>query len=366
LSRGLAGLLAAAFVVSLPPTLLLYSLGREFFSAQRMTNLLSKAFIDSGRMESLLVEGMLSSANSPDGEEGDGGPVFLAYLGAGERERLVETMIPPEWARAQLEHILTSLYAWINGETEVPDLTVDIESTRQRLRAGALEEMMTLIVDSLPACTGEQLARMASLTDPSTDEADLDTCLPPEPQRSALIDFATQEFLQPIEALPDRIAIGSDSAEQQPLTPELAALRAPLRAAKLVLQWGWLLPAALLGLIMALAVRSRRDLGRWWGISLIAGGLLTLGLALAPTAALRRWVESRAGPAEVPAVALEAANDLAAGLEQDLRRDLALSASIAALGGAAMFLTLGRSPARAVKETGPKADAPDRPTGMFG
>jgi chromate transport protein ChrA len=42
------------------------------------------------------------------------------------------------------------------------------------------------------------------------------------------------------------------------------------------MMWGWFLPASLLGLLMILIIRSLRDIGQWWGIPLLLGGLWSL------------------------------------------------------------------------------------------
>jgi hypothetical protein len=44
------------------------------------------------------------------------------------------------------------------------------------------------------------------------------------------------------------------------------------------MMWGWFLPASLLGVIMILVIRSMRDIGQWWGIPLLLGGLLSLAV----------------------------------------------------------------------------------------
>ena len=42
------------------------------------------------------------------------------------------------------------------------------------------------------------------------------------------------------------------------------------------MMWSWFLPASLLGVIMILTIRSMQEIGKWWGIPLLIGGLLSI------------------------------------------------------------------------------------------
>ena len=42
------------------------------------------------------------------------------------------------------------------------------------------------------------------------------------------------------------------------------------------MMWSWYLSSSMLGVIMILSIRSMRDIGQWWGIPLLIGGLLSL------------------------------------------------------------------------------------------
>jgi hypothetical protein len=372
IARTLAGLLALLFILALPATILLHNIGGQLFSTERMTELLARSFIDSGRLQETLVQAVLESGNTSLPEGSEGGPVFLAYLDTVERAQLVAMLVPPDWARAQLEHLLTGLYAWIDGRVEIPDLSLDVEATRARLLDGGLEEMMTVIIDSLPACTDEQLADIGLAVE-DEQVAGLDTCLPPEPARTSLIQFATQGFRDQIEALPNRIPIGAAPGEESQLSPELAALRGPLRAVRLAAQWGWLLPASLLGVIMTLAVRSWKGLARWWGVPMMAASVLTIGISGMPSASLRAGFETRLASAEMPAWALETARDLTSGFEKGVRRDMAGSGALVGAAGIALLWAAPRfsrtrtvRPAADGKETVEADPDAERPTGMFG
>jgi phosphoglycerol transferase MdoB-like AlkP superfamily enzyme len=62
--------------------------------------------------------------------------------------------------------------------------------------------------------------------------------------------------------------------------PELAGLKERVLTVRTVTRWAPFLPVVLLLLILALAVRSLKALGNWWGIPLAIGGALLLLVAL--------------------------------------------------------------------------------------
>lgn len=83
--------------------------------------------------------------------------------------------------------------------------------------------------------------------------------------------------------VPQELSLSGDQPYSQDMD-DIAAMKEWIRLARALSRSSWLLPIALLGLIMALAVRSWGELGRWWGIPLLIGGVLTLLLAVLVTA----------------------------------------------------------------------------------
>ena len=53
-----------------------------------------------------------------------------------------------------------------------------------------------------------------------------------------------------------------------------------MRLIRLLMQWLWLAPVILLIIILVLALRSRKEFTRWWGLPILVGGFLVLLPAL--------------------------------------------------------------------------------------
>src|SRR3990172_5717267 len=98
-SRAAAVLLAAAFVVSLPLSLLAFNLGRIAFSPERMTTLLLETIDETGGLKQLVIESLTSQTADP----GSGGMDLVAaleFLTPQERDYLGEQLTPPGAGRA--------------------------------------------------------------------------------------------------------------------------------------------------------------------------------------------------------------------------------------------------------------------------
>jgi hypothetical protein len=98
----------------------------------------------------------------------------------------------------------------------------------------------------------------------------------------------------------------SISGERQPAlaTPEVMRIKEDVRRMRALARWGWLIPLAVLFLILALAIRSWRGLAWGWGGPLIVGGVLIVGAALLVRTAAEAVVGGiTAGPGLPPILA---------------------------------------------------------------
>jgi len=287
IGRAIALLLGLAFVVSLPLTLLALAWGRVLFSPEQMTDILAAELVDSGALQRAAVEAFLQrSGPQAESDPQDGanpqagsdpqngsnpGGGSLEFLDRQELDRLVETLFPPEWAHEQMRAYIEILYAWIDSDLAQPAFRLDIQSLKDRLQAGGAEGLVTVIVDSWPVCTAEQVQQLEREAF-ATGELPSLSCQPPEPLRSRLINTGIELLLERSRSLPSSIPIGGEapaSEDQQGLNQ----LKRGLRFLRELSDAGWMLPTSMLGLIVALAVRSWPALLRWWGAPLSGAGL---------------------------------------------------------------------------------------------
>jgi hypothetical protein len=166
-------------------------------------------------------------------------------------------------------------------------------------------------------------------------------------------------------------------------TGNLMQVKEQVRLVRFVARWGILVSLSLLGVIMALSVRSWRGLARWWGIPLLLGGLIAFLPVLMGGAFLRLLMaQMTAGLAAMPALT-ELARAMTEALGAAVLRPQARQAVGA--GGLGLLLCVlsfvGRrgpgvtqAPAREIPPAAPvplvqytePEDPEDRPSGMFG
>src|SRR3990170_278635 len=159
-SRAVAVLVAVAFVVSLPLSLLAFNLGRIAFSPERMTTLLLETIDETGGLKQLVIASLTSQTSAP----GAGGMDLVAaleFLTPQERDYLGEQLTPPGWAQAQLGALVAGVYEWIDNDRARPSFVVDITDLKVALLAGGVADLVETVIDSWPACTVEEIAEMS-------------------------------------------------------------------------------------------------------------------------------------------------------------------------------------------------------------
>lgn len=269
LARALALVLGLAFVLMLPLTLLGLAWGKVLFSPQAMTDILAQELIDSRALQRAAVGAFLERSGPQQADNPD--PDSLQFLDRQDLDRLVETLFPTEWAHDQMRANIEIFYAWIDSDLSQPEFRLDVQPIKESLQSGGAEDLVTTIVDSWPVCSAveaQQLERelLASSEFPSL------TCEPPEPLRGQLVAAGTELLLAQAGQMPSSAPIGGQNAggEGQQGSEQLKRL---LRVVRELSDAGWMLPASLLGLIVALAVRSWPGLLRWWGAPLTGAGV---------------------------------------------------------------------------------------------
>lgn len=98
-SRFVAVLLAAAFVVSLPLSLVAFNIGRVAFSPERMTTLLVETIDETGGLRQMVIESLTAGEGTAEGGGLDLAGA-LEFLTPQERDYLGEQLTPPGWAKA--------------------------------------------------------------------------------------------------------------------------------------------------------------------------------------------------------------------------------------------------------------------------
>jgi hypothetical protein len=263
--RIVAGVLAIAFAIGLPLSLLALAWGSVLFSADEMSEIIADELVGSGALQALAVESMLEGSEAEQG--------VLEYLARQELDGLFSIVIPPDWAQFQISRNLENTYAWIDDDRLVPNLVLDIQPIKTRIEQGGADDLVEVVVNSWPACGAEQI-EVLTRQGFRGEELPPFLCQPPEPLRTELIGLARDVVLRQVRELPNDLPYRQD-APLDASPDEIMDLKRSLRMLRGLSQSGWLLPLSALGMITALAIRSWTQLLRWWGVPMLASGLGT-------------------------------------------------------------------------------------------
>ncbi|TET37288.1 MAG: hypothetical protein E3J69_02785 [Anaerolineales bacterium] len=271
--KALAITVALIFILVLPLTLLGRDLANVIFSPASVSGILRSRLLESGFVNNIAAESFLSERwfDAMDMGGGELKPMFQ-YLSSAEREEILTTLMPPEWVDAQLDNVIHSFFTWVESEQPEPRIAVDLVPLKEGLLKGGLRRIIDTLIDSWPSCTTDEIEIMREEL-MRTGEIPIEVCEPPEPYRSQVLDFAVAELGFLVRGQPDKIPL-IDSLDASPA--EVTEFKEQFRFLRSVMMWGWFLPASLLGVIMILVICSMRDIGQWWGIPLLVGGLLSI------------------------------------------------------------------------------------------
>ena len=271
--KALAVAIALVFILVLPLTLLGRDLARVIFSPENVSGILRNRLLESGFVNNIAAESFLSERWFDEIGLGGGElkPMFQ-NLSPAEREEILTILMPPEWVDAQLDNIIYSFFNWIGNQSPVPRIAVNLVPFKEMLVNGELRHILDILIDSWPSCTTDEIEIMSQEL-MRTGQIPIEICEPPEPYRSQVLDYAVAELGALIRGQPDKLAI-LDSLDTP--RPEVIELKGQLQFMRSVMMWSWFLPASLFGVIMILSIRSMREIGQWWGIPLLIGGLLSV------------------------------------------------------------------------------------------
>jgi hypothetical protein len=381
LARFLAGVLALIFVLTVPLSVVAFDLGRIAFSPERMGALLDQSLDQAGGFRRLAMEAITGGLESEAGSD-DGGALSLkgalSFLTPQERDYLAERLLPPDWVREQLQAGLDDIYAWVDNDLARPNIDVDLRPVKETLRQGGADELIEVVVDSWPPCTVDQVEVMAAQIFGLAEGFPF--CEPPEPLRTGLVGMAGEAIKLGLYALPDQLSVSGGRANEK-ADPQILKAKEDLRLARALARWSWLLLPALLGLIMALAVRSWRGMAWWWGLPMILGGLLTGVAAIGVRLGARAVVGGMAFGPGLPPIMADVLHSVSEGWVMSAQRAIGIHAGIILLAGGGLFtfgLWRGRRAQRAAPQLpAAKASTPtfpsepeppegETPTGMFG
>ena len=272
----IAFVMALGLFLALPLALAGRSFGRVFFRPAVLATVVRDSVLESGVIQTVIREDLFSREwfNSSQ-EQGDDIGRYFEYLSPGEREEIFQALLPPNWIENQFTGVLGGLYSWLEDDRLTPALALDLQPLKTNLLRGGIATFVETVVDSWPSCKPEQVETMQQEFF-ERGQLPQALCEPPEPLRARVVDLVAIGFEEQVRQIPDTLSLLETNASGQ----DFSAMKEPLLFFRALMLWGWMLPISLLGLIMALAIRSWSDFGRWWGLPLLWGGVGTFLLAI--------------------------------------------------------------------------------------
>lgn len=298
LGRIAAACLAFLFVLILPCAVWTFSIGQMALDADTYKNALSESAVyselipmllpalDEGRDE--ILEAVENDPDLRDDPEFAGAMqqlrdsadftllTVVQNLNPPDWAAIAELLIPADWLQSELETNIDAFFGWLNQDVETLNLAFDTGSLRERISGEEGQRAVNLIIDSWPPCSDaevEQLDRLLNSETP-TEEA-FPFCQPPGTYL-AFTSYALSEVLrQEVSTLPD-VFPEPGELNSPGARADLNEIQRTVRVMQALSLELWLMPVALLSLIVFFTVRSLKAFGRWSGGVLIIGGVFTL------------------------------------------------------------------------------------------
>jgi hypothetical protein len=320
--KGLAGLFAVLFVLTAILALILFNLESKAFSAGTY----QQAFANENfyaRIPSIMAQTFVSSPDL------GGVPPGMQTLTPENWEKFFRELLPPETLITMGDQALTSVFAYLNDETDTA--VISLAPLKSQMASETGTQAVINLASSLPPCTLEELARMTMsfLTD-----AQFTLCNPPAELMEMIRPLMQEQLQLTSTSLPDQlILLNSDQMSGQ------ADPRQRIKALRLMMRLAPILPLFLLFVMTVLAVRGLRDWLVWWGIPFTLTGISVSVIAWmgAPLVSLilSDLILSQA-PSYLPSFLLNDVNQLAAAIMNQVLQPIGLQGLLLSFLGVGM------------------------------
>jgi hypothetical protein len=297
-SRLIAVFFASTFVISAFIALVLFNLQSQLLDPDTYKNKLDESGIYEKLPSSMAKQIAYSTTYNPclenpeqcEGEgdapdnEGDGGPpTYMKNLQPETWERILATVLTPEWIQTQTESAIDQFFAFLESDDGTLSIILPLIELKANLMGETGMHVMMDLMDAQPPCTDKQLDSLLQIPPNDLLPDSFLLCRLPDdlleeamPQVEALLQEA-------IEELPDEVIIGEDLSGGEHEISTAPTMEGPdinFRTIRLLMRFSPLLSLIFLLLATLFGVRSLKDFLLWWGIPFLIAGLTALGLDL--------------------------------------------------------------------------------------
>lgn len=286
--KALAAVFALLIIIILPLTIVSHDVARLIFSAEMLSEVLAERLVYSGLFLDVMSEAVPGSQFlrefSPEEAQIDR---TIGGISPEEWRGILSVVLPEEWLVREMTESVESVMTWIDDDRPLPNMMITLQPLKERLTGRSGIEVLEIVIDSWPICTADQVAEIES-TEARGGVVPILICEPPEPLRGRTVERMAGLVEDYMRRLPGSISL-REFEEGAPDIENVRILKERIRLARALSRSVWLLPVALLGMIMALAIRSWRGIAVWWGIPLLLAGVLTGLLGVMATGLSNRW-----------------------------------------------------------------------------
>jgi hypothetical protein len=277
------------------------------------------------------VQPCFDQFGQPDMSSGGGPPAYLKSLSQENWQTIISVLMPPEIARTLVEESFTSVFGYLNGDTE--SATLSMTAFKAHVSGPDGTQAVMEMLRAQPPCTLEDITQMVIGNPTGTKK--LVFCNPSEELLSVFEPLIQTELQTVAAGVPDTVTLIPANAEetQHPLNV--------LRAARAILRFSPLIPLGLLFLITVFAVRDQKGWSFWWGIPLLISGLLGIALSAAAHPIFQWTFQTYLAPRFPPALSaslVDASRDLMSAALSGVATPIVIQAAALALIGIIMLL----------------------------
>ncbi|MBU0510772.1 MAG: hypothetical protein KJ638_03595 [Chloroflexi bacterium] len=289
LARLITFLCALLFIVGMLLAILAFDVGRVVFNPPLVKSVLTEIVTESD----LIPAALAWFSESRAARRYDSGQAE-AWVGEPDVAQLIMFMDVNDWRPIRWEVLPDEIlidwvsvtvdgeYDWIDSDDRVPDIMWNLRPLIRLIDSEHGVTSITIAYEALPPCAEKQITdfknRLAAA--PAGTKVLYNLCQFPDPWYEDQFSDYTASLEDLVANVPTTFALTGELArttDTEGLGPEIIKTQVLL-----VRKWMNLAPLILiipLILILIFAVRSLNELGRWWGIPLTLGSLLTLLLA---------------------------------------------------------------------------------------
>lgn len=189
-----------------------------------------------------------------------------AKVGTTPRELLIKTGLLG-WMQGELVRALTDVGDILRGKREPGPVSIDMRPLKKALLSPDMDDYLLAVLKNLPPCDQAGLQEWARVAEEGLERVNLPACRPDLVQAQAAL-----------RARQGRIA--NDVRDEIPIFEDVHFPRFGVtRAATMIVYSLFLIPAFFLLGGSAIAARTREGFFKWSGVSVLTGGLLSLGAA---------------------------------------------------------------------------------------